>query len=219
MIKRVKDQWCVFDRSGEKSLGCYATPDEAQARLDQVERFSECDFTEIGGHRVPILNDPNASPRDLSEAYPDAPFAACWHERGGVRYWRLESATGREDDVARVIESLGGEEGEFCEDVQIAEMVMGERGENYCTVRSRNLFGGNAIEESVIVHLNEYTQWEFAKDPQQAGVEFQTYQDTLVAVEDPTTPQEPAQVYQDRRDQYTVEDAPEEKEESPEEPK
>jgi len=194
VIKQVDGKWCVYNADGSRSFGCFDSEDLAKQRLAQVERFSECDMIFVGGHEVPVVNDPSADPAAIAEAYPDAPFAACWHERGGDRFWRL---AGNDEIVSSVIASLGGEDGQFCEEVGPPEMALGERGENFCTIRSRQLFGGNAIEESVIVHLNEYTQWEFAKEPD-AGVVFQTSQDTLTAVEDTETPQEPWDIYPER---------------------
>jgi hypothetical protein len=40
-IRQVDGEYCVFSEDGETNLGCYATREEAEDRLEQVERFSE----------------------------------------------------------------------------------------------------------------------------------------------------------------------------------
>ena len=67
---------------------------------------------EVGGHRVPVVNVPYHYASDtahaLLQAYPDAPFTACWFKRGdGMVQWSLRSEDSRLD-VSEIAKQFGG---------------------------------------------------------------------------------------------------------------
>lgn len=69
-------------------------------------------WTEVGGHRVPVVNVPyhyaSDTANELLAVEPDAPFAACWFRRGdGKVQWSLRSDDGRVD-VSEVAAKMGG---------------------------------------------------------------------------------------------------------------
>ena len=43
IIKEVDGEFCVYSENGERSFGCYKTREEAEARLDQIHRYSDDD--------------------------------------------------------------------------------------------------------------------------------------------------------------------------------
>jgi len=77
----------------------------------QVEMMcQQVRFLELGGYTVPVVNASafwSEVGEYLLEKYPDAPFAACYYDRGdGVRHWSLRS---RPDfDVSQVARQYGG---------------------------------------------------------------------------------------------------------------
>lgn len=69
-------------------------------------------WTEVGGHRVPVVNVPYHYASDCADAMlkaePEAPFAAAWFRRGdGVRQWSLRSRDDRMD-VSEIARAKGG---------------------------------------------------------------------------------------------------------------
>lgn len=69
-------------------------------------------WTEVGGYRVPVVNVPyhyaSDTANELLKIEPEAPFAACWFQRGdGKRQWSLRSEDGRVD-VSEVAARMGG---------------------------------------------------------------------------------------------------------------
>jgi hypothetical protein len=67
---------------------------------------------DVGGHRVPVVNVPYHYASDtahaLLQAYPDAPFTACWFKRGdGMIQWSLRSEDNRLD-VSEIAKGYGG---------------------------------------------------------------------------------------------------------------
>ena len=76
----------------------------------QVERIvRHSGWRTIGDWTVPVVNTPllaSEACEALLEKFPDAPFAAAYHDRGDQRKWSLRS--GGEFDVSEVARSLGG---------------------------------------------------------------------------------------------------------------
>jgi oligoribonuclease NrnB/cAMP/cGMP phosphodiesterase (DHH superfamily) len=70
---------------------------------------ANAEVREIGGHRVPVVNA-TVCFSEVGEAlcikYPDAPFAAYYFDRPGVRQWGARSRGGF--DVSEVAKALGG---------------------------------------------------------------------------------------------------------------
>ena len=69
-------------------------------------------WTEVAGHRAPVVNVPYHYASDCADAIlkaePDAPFAAAWFRRGdGMRQWSLRSTDGRMD-VSEIARAKGG---------------------------------------------------------------------------------------------------------------
>lgn len=69
-------------------------------------------WTEVGGHRVPVVNVPYHYASDCADAMlkaePNAPFAASWFRRGdGMRQWSLRS-TNERLDVSEIARAKGG---------------------------------------------------------------------------------------------------------------
>lgn len=69
-------------------------------------------WDKIEGHRVPVANVPYHYASDtahaLLQAYPDAPFTACWFRRGdGMIQWSLRSEDTRLD-VSQIAKARGG---------------------------------------------------------------------------------------------------------------
>lgn len=43
MVRKSGDQWCVYSDDGSRKFGCYSTPEEADARLREIEYFKHTD--------------------------------------------------------------------------------------------------------------------------------------------------------------------------------
>ena len=66
---------------------------------------------EIAGANVPVVNTPvlaSEACERLLEMYPEAPFAAAYHDLDGSRKWSLRSRTSGSFDVSKVAQMLGG---------------------------------------------------------------------------------------------------------------
>ena len=99
--------WSRKDVSDLARQGAHILRANAQQIAQMVERVA---FTEIGGHRVPVVNASVLSSEVLDELlrrHPDAPFAACYFDRGDdKRQWGL---AGRGTiDVGEVARQYGG---------------------------------------------------------------------------------------------------------------
>lgn len=99
--------WSQMDVPDLARQGGHILRGNAQQVARMVERVA---FTDIGGYRVPVVNASVLSSEVLEELlrrHPEAPFAACYFDRGdGKRQWGL---AGRGTfDVAEIARQYGG---------------------------------------------------------------------------------------------------------------
>jgi hypothetical protein len=81
-----------------------------QANIKKL--VAEAYTADVGGFDVPVVNAPyhyaSDTAHELLQAFPDAPFAACWFRRAdGKNQWSLRSEDSRED-VSAVAKAKGG---------------------------------------------------------------------------------------------------------------
>jgi hypothetical protein len=77
---------------------------------EQARRLAaQARMGELAGHTVPIVNTPllrDEVGEQLLEEHPDANFAVCWYEKGGLRRWSLRSR--RDFDCSTIAKQFGG---------------------------------------------------------------------------------------------------------------
>lgn len=81
-------------------------------RANIKKLMAETYFDDVGGYSVPVVNAPyhyaSDTAHELLNAYPEAPFAACWFRRAdGFIQWSLRSEDGRVD-VSEIASKFGG---------------------------------------------------------------------------------------------------------------